>query len=317
MMFTSPAAAQDDETRNAARQMARDALELMNAENYAGAEDLLRRAYDLVPAPTVAVLRGQALDKLDRLVEAVESYEAARRTPLTQDSPEAFRDAVKEASQALERLRPEVPMVTIQVGGVEIDTEGLEVRLDDKPVPPELLEVRRPVDPGQHIIVVALHDTVHDTRWIKLRRGERVKVLMRVDAPQDALPPPSPPEPEPEPTGAWREIGWVALGTGGVGFVVGATSGVVMLMNKRKLDDACRPDCPSELEPNLVAFRRSRTVSALGYGVGFLGAGVGVLALTATKRDHQKTRGKDAPAESARCELRLGVGSITLTGTMP
>jgi len=57
--------------------MAKEGIARLNEGKFQEAYDLLHRAYQIVPAPTVALLRGRALERLDKLVEAAESYEAA------------------------------------------------------------------------------------------------------------------------------------------------------------------------------------------------------------------------------------------------
>ncbi len=310
----------DDETRSAARQIARDALELMNAENYAAAEDLLRRAHELVPAPTVAVLRGRALEQLDRLIEAAESYEAARRLPEDGSTPTAFREAKQEATERLETLRKQIPLVTITVTGVDVDDERLELRLDDRVLPAEMVGVRRPLDPGQHLIVAAFEETVHDTRWITPQRGEHVKVLMRVDAPKSPPPPPPPPPQKPPPKRfERRHAGVLALVAGGGGFATGIVAGVVMLNAKATLDDGCRPACPAELEDELELFRSTRTISALGYGVGFTGLAVGGgILLSIPPSEPPKTRQQsEGRRRRGQFAASFGPGGVSFSGVLP
>ncbi len=293
----APAAPADGEEgrRSAARELAREGLALLNEERYADAEDRLRRAFELVPAATVAALRARALERLDRLVEATESYETAVRIGREPAAPPAFKDAAREAEAELLRLRPEVPRLTITLVGVASDDPALAVELDGEPVPPALLGVARPVDPGQHLVLASYADTVHDTRYVTLSRGGAVKVLMRVDAAAAA---PAPPRAPPAPAAVvvapsrQRRLGWITTGVGGAGLGVGVVFGILMLHYKGELDDGCRPHCPAELDGELAGFRATRTVSAVGYGVGALAVGLGAgMILTAPPR-----RPRAAPA---------------------
>ncbi len=275
--------------RSAARELAREGLALLNEERYADAEDRLRRAFELVPAATVAVLRARALERLDRLVEATESYETAVRLGREPAAPPAFKDAAREAEAELLRLRPEVPRLTITLAGAASDDPALAVELDGEPVPPALLNVARPVDPGQHLVLASYAETVHDTRYVTVSRGGAVKVLMRIDAvvgaASVAAPPPAPAEPGAAAPSRQRQLGWVTTGVGGVGLGVGVVSGLRMLAYQGELDDGCRPHCPAELDDELAGFRATRTVSAVGYGVGMLAVGLGAgMILTAPPR---------------------------------
>lgn len=276
--------------RSAARELAREGLALLNAERYAEAEDRLRRAFELVPAATVAVLRARALERLDRLVEATESYETAARIGREPGAPPAFREAAQEAEAELLRLRPEVPRLTITLSGVAGDDPALVVQLDDEPVPAALIGVARPVDPGQHLILASYAETVHDTRWVTVSRGGAVKVLMRVEATAGASARPTSMaaavalERVAAPS-VQRRLGWVTTGVGGAGLGVGVVSGILMLGYRGELEDGCRPQCPDELAGELDGFRATRTVSAVGYGVGLLAVGLGAgMILTAPPR---------------------------------
>ncbi len=279
----------EEAQRSAARELAREGLALLNAEQYPEAEDRLRRAFELVPAATVAVLRARALERLDRLVEATESYETAARIGREPGAPPAFREAAQEAEVELLRLRPEVPRLTITLSGVAGDDPALVVQLDDEPVPAALIGVARPVDPGQHLILASYAETVHDTRWVTVSRGGAVKVLMRVEAsagaPARLTPTPSAVPERAALTPLQRRLGWVTAGVGGAGLGVGVVSGILMLGYRGELEDGCRPHCPDELAGELDGFRATRTVSAVGYGAGLLAVGLGAgMILTAPPR---------------------------------
>jgi len=182
-----------------------------------------------------------------------------------------------------------------------------------------MIGVRRPVDPGQHLILAAFEETVHDTRWVTLQRGQHVKVLMRVDAPKSPSrpPPPAPAERIPRRFGR-KHAGITALALGGGGFATGIAAGIVMLGAKAQLDDGCRPACPTELEDDLLRFRRTRTLSAIGYGVGFTGLAVGGgLLLTLPPSQSRPTSQAEVSSRRARFAVSVGVDGVSLGGVLP
>ena len=81
----------DAELRTAARELAREAAELADAGRCDTAIDKFRRAYALVPAPTIAVHEARCLVQLGRLLEASDRYELVLRTPIAADAPAAYR----------------------------------------------------------------------------------------------------------------------------------------------------------------------------------------------------------------------------------
>jgi hypothetical protein len=280
-MFHAPVALSEGEipddpgTRLAARDLARQGAELLAEGRFDEALPKLKRARELVPAPTIRVLEAVALARLGRLVEAAEAYEAVRRTKLTLKSPTAFRDAVKTADDDLAKLRPRIPRLVVQVRGAS--PESVTVEVDGYELPRAMLDMPRPIDPGAHDVVVWGPNGYHESRQVTLKEGEEQQTLFQVPA----AAPPDRVEPESD---VQRTIGWVTLGVGAAGLAVGAGAGLLMLEKKSELDEVCASDgsCPAPFESDYDTFRAARTASWIGYGVGFAGLGVGaILLLTA------------------------------------
>jgi tetratricopeptide (TPR) repeat protein len=279
----------DAETRRAARQLAEEGGQLYDEGKYADAVDRLRRAYELVPAPTIAVLEAQALIRLGRLVDAAERYEEAIRFPLGPDAGDAFRQAAQDARAALDKLQARIPQLVVVVRGATRDTAGLEVTVDGKPMPLALLGVRRPTDPGRHRVVASLPGALSHAVQITLAEGEQRQVIL--------IPAAAAPEPEGKPAGVsqaeapasgggttQRTMSYVAFGVGGVGLATGVFAGAVMLSKKATLDEQCSKQagqmvCGAAQQETLDAFHSWKTVSWVGYGVGLAGAGVGLVLL--------------------------------------
>ena len=69
---------------------------------------------------------------------------------------------------------------------------------------------------------------------------------------------------------------WIVLGAGAASTVVGIGTGIVALGKKSDLDDAgCNAGCPPEFKSDITAFRRYRTISYVGFGLGAIGLGWG------------------------------------------
>ena len=282
------AAEPDEKTKAAARQLAQDGARALAAGRDSEAQDLLDRAYELYPAPTIAVLEARALERLGRLVEAAEHYEKARRSPLVANGSDAFRNAVAEADREVHDLRPRIPQLTITIDGVPPDRAELDVELDGAQVPRELIGVRRPVDPGEHRITARVGTGPQVERVVQLSERQDQRVVLAVTAlqePAGMIAAQASPAVEPARDGsAQRTWGWLSLGIGGAGLATGLVGGFIMLDEKSKLDEVCAPTCPAESEGDLEAFRSARTVSFIGYGVGIVGLGAGALLLLTAPR---------------------------------
>src|SRR5688572_16338300 len=81
----------DTVSRAAARELAREGHEHFKQGDWAKAEEVLRRAFALYPAPTIALLRARALVELGDLVGAAESYEGAANASLEPDATQPLK----------------------------------------------------------------------------------------------------------------------------------------------------------------------------------------------------------------------------------
>jgi hypothetical protein len=277
----APARAEPEaDAKDAARQMARRALELMHEERWTEAESLLARAYRLVPAPTVAVLDGRALEQMGKLVEAAERYEVAR-TPPPGEAPDAFRDASAEATKRLESVRARTPKLAIAVAGTPRPTDVV-LTLDGRALGAAAFLKPEPVNPGEHVIRASRSGRPVVEDHVVLNESESKEVVIRLPPEPErprASEPPTTPSPNVAPHSPARTWAFVALGVGAVGIGTGVTAGVMMLDAKSSLDTACSPRCPRSSSDDLSRFRTTRTVSAIGYGVGALGVGAGAALL--------------------------------------
>jgi hypothetical protein len=309
-------APRDEATRLAARQLAQEGLELLQAEKYAEAQDRLQRAYEIVPAPTVALLEGRALEGMGKLIEAAERFERVRRTELEADSPEAFERASKEADADLKRIRPLIPQITLMLEGIGHQTPGFELRIDGVLVPAALLGAKRPVNPGEHEVVAILDGTVAQRKTFSIEAGQHERVLIDLSKPDE--PPPKRPKPEPvepdEPSDfPYRPAAYGSFALGGAGIMTGVVSLVIMLKTQSTLDENCTPQgsghlCPEAYEDDLSRFRTARTLTTVGFIVGAVGLGAGFTLLHLEPAAPEQA---PPPAVSAW----VGLGSAGVSGT--
>jgi hypothetical protein len=293
LFCSSLARAEDAETRTAARDLATQGGQAFDAGHYEQASDFFLRAYELVHAPSISLMRARSLAKVGQLVEAIDVYEQTARFKLTQDAPEAYVNAVETARTEEEAVRLRVPRLKISLKNANASAE---VTIDDKPTPAALLGVDRPLNPGVHRIVVLVARQARATREIDLAEGKSYGVELDAAggvpatgagfAAGSASPGASEPSAHASmPTS--RLLGYVGVGVGVVGLGVGTYAGLVALQHKSKLDDACHPGCPESSASDLSGFRTNRTVSWLSYGVGFAAATAGVLLLTVGNSRHE------------------------------
>lgn len=297
----------DEGTRNAARELARDAVSAYDEKNYARALDLIDRAYKLVPAPTISIWQARILAKMQRLIEANERYEITRRTKLPPDAPPAFRAAVSEAGQEVEALRQRIPRIRVKVTGAEANSTSLRVTLDGKPVPPELVGVLRTVDPGVHQLEARVPGIGSAQRRIEVKEGERKDVELEL-APVDVGGRQQGDQPEAGGAGWSARKTWsvvaASIGVAGVGTGIGF--GLAANQKHSTLKDSCSGNsCPPSASGDLDSFRTDRTISWIGYGVGAAGLATAAVLVFVVK--DRPTRVGVAPY--------VGIGAAGVGGT--
>jgi hypothetical protein len=283
----------DDATKNAARDLAQRAAQAHEAGDHATAQDLFHRAYALVPAPTLSLREARALEKLGRLVEAVEAYVRTTRTQIGPNDPDVFHQSVREAHDELAKLRPRVPRLKIIVEGGD---SSLSVTVDGKPLRRELVGVESPIDPGPHEIAAFSTGGAGARSTITLKEGDQRSAVLRVEPGQAPLPAGSqagatgavgPGSADAGSSSGQRTWAIVGFGVGGAGLAVGVVTGVMATSRHSRAQDGCaenRCAAGSPAADDLEAFRSLRTVSTIGYVVAVVGVAAGTtLLLTAPK----------------------------------
>lgn len=296
----------DDNTRNAARSLAEQGKELFDKGDFERARDLFRRAYTLVPAPTIALYEARAASRLGRLVESEEAYIKAVRTELDAAAPEPFRKAVRDAERELLALQPRIPKVIIAVSGPGAGDPELSVAVDGERLKNALLGVEKPINPGDHVLTASVPGGEQAQVAFSIREQEHQRVELQVTAPA-AAPSAAPlqkPQPAPQSQPAtddahvakpmpWQvKAGIAASGIGVAGVVTGIVAGALAGSRYAKAET----DCPqhvcvagSEGANAVQSFRTLRTVSTVGYIVGGVGVAAGVTLFVIAPSKHPKS----------------------------
>lgn len=168
----------DAAARATARQLGEEGMKAYDKGDCAVAVEKLGRAHDLVHVPTLAFYSGKCLEKLGRLVEASERYLDATRDTVEAGAAQAQRTAQVESERARKALLPRLASVEIVLKPLAPDAS---VTLDGKPLPAAMLGVKRPIDPGEHEIVV-LRAGTQTPRKISVKEGESIRTEIDVPA---------------------------------------------------------------------------------------------------------------------------------------
>lgn len=302
----SAAATPDDERRNAARSIGREAIRNYDLGNWARAQELFHKAYDLHPAPTLALREARALLKLGRLVEAAESYARATTPPPGEPPTDAFLQAAAEAQAELRVLRPRIPRLLVTFA--TLDRTEVRVRMNGVALPRELLGVERSVDPGTYRFHVS-EQTEAPAEVVVLREGEARTVVLQANAMprRDAVAAPGPVVSGG--TSPLWTLGWMSVGVGVAALNVGALTGIAAVEKSNDLDAVCpNGQCPTSARGDLDSLKTLSSVSTVGFVAAGIGVGVGAAMLLASPRGR-------APTSQGSITPWVGAGAAGLRGT--
>lgn len=320
---THPAGAVTDSDKQAIRVLANDGAADYAKGRFEPAREKFTRAFAIAKVPRLALLAARANEKLGRLVAAYELYRQAialERNDLwlakTQEQAQA------EAKQELAALQPRIPRLTIRVEGAS--AAEVTVSVDGEAVPSALLGIERYVDPGTRSLVGTFGAQQLEQSVI-LAEGEKKQALLKFE-PSDA---PAGPDvaaanqTHQSPSGSsasaaslqvtdsppvgrtQRTVGWVGVGVGAAGLVLGATAGAIVAGKYSDLNENCKDrSCDPAYESRVNSYDRWQTLSTVGFIVGGVGLATGItLLLTSPKRESK-------PSVS----LWMGPAALTVKG---
>lgn len=272
-----------------ARELWREGKKLRDAGKLVEALEKFRAAWALAPTPVTGVDFAKTLAALGRLVEARDVALQVAKLPVAPAESANAQAAREEADALATSLKARIPSLVPKLA--DADPAGVKVLVDEAEIPSAALGQPRRVDPGTHVVRVLKDDKELARVEVKLAEGETREVVLTVPkgttetskppaVPTPAPPPPAGPAvPEPARIPTW---GFVGLGVGVAGVVVGGVAGVVAWSRLGKAKDQCASDksCPPEASSDLDTSRRAGNVSTLAFvvgGVGLAAFGVSLL----------------------------------------
>jgi hypothetical protein len=286
LSVSTPAFAQSDEDRAGARAAAGEGAKAMDAERWSDAVDLFTRAESLVHAPPHLLYMARAYVKLGKLVRARETYLKVARETLPPSAPPAFADARARAIEESAALEARVPTVRVVIEGAK-PGEVVTVTMDGAAVPPALMGVAHPVDPGEHTFEATGSTMASEKMTLAIAEGKAETMTLPLSRPIAAAPIQATPETAPiaeQPSGGsgLRTGAFIAWGIGAVGVVAGT---VFVIQNRGKRSDAdalCTGSrCPKSSESQIATLDsdadKAATLAWVGYGIGVAGIAAGTV----------------------------------------
>jgi hypothetical protein len=323
LLATHDGFAQSASEKEQARAYATEAGDLLDNKQYERALELVEKAEALYHAPTHLLFKGEALEGLGRLTEAIATYERLAAEPLPATSPEAFRRAQQTADERIGDLLARAPSVLIVVRGprtgqttIELDGEAVDLSAG----------VARRLDPGTHTLVVTAPGYQQYEKELSLReRGGVVKleVVLQPEVAGQGAPagtgtrePPQPPntrKPSPldQPEAEARRLttpAWIAFGVGAAGLIVGGVTGTMSYLQVKDIEDRCPGGtCDPAEQSNIDGARTLGNVATGALIVGAIGAATGVVLYSWTSDEPEAG---DAPPTQLVVRLTEVSGSF-------
>lgn len=308
MCQARPVFSQTPEERAGARAAADQGYDAFERGEWDRALDLFGRAESLVHSPVHLLYVARSNARLNRLIEAQEAYLRVVHEPLPSAAPAAMKQAQEEATRELGELEPEIPFISIEVEGVS-GTEPLEVTQDAHVLPPALVGVAHPLDPGEHTWQARSGSRQSALETRRVEPGAKLELKLSVPEPELELIAPPKAQPVPPPAApaqlpatekpAGGSVGlspWVYVGFGVAAAGLGVGTG--FLLHKSNIEDRIRHTCsdagcfatPDNLQRKSDA-DRAGLISAIGFtagGVGLAGA-VALWLLAPTTAAHTQS----------------------------
>ena len=327
-----PAQAQEENVA-AARSLGVQGVKLAEEGKCKEAIEKLERAEALYHAPTILGRLGECQVNVGLIVKGTENLNKVVREQLPANAPKAFVDAQARARGVLDQALPRIAFLTVNI---EPAGTAVDVTVGGTPVPRALIGAERPTDPGTHEVVASAQGYLPGKATVTLGEGKHEAVTLKLTPdPNAAAAPPPGTTPEPAPGGApapgaggtatpvtqppqadsggggGKTAGWVLLGIGGAGIVVGAITGGIAMGQAGDLKDKCDDTTPDNCSQDDIDSTNSLAmVSNVGFGVGAVAAVVGVILLATSGGSKES-----AALQQPKVRPYLGLGNAGLTGS--
>jgi hypothetical protein len=184
VLLQLPVGAVTDEERAGARAAATEGARAYQERRWADSVDLFTRAESLVHSPVHLLYIARSRAQLGQLVEAREYYLKVTRENIAADSPAAFLQAKQDAQTELASLEPRLAYITVSVQGRS--PNEVTVTMDGKVVPPALVGVPRPVNPGEHAFQAGAQGQQSSVTKVSVKEGGRETVVLTLEDAQPA-----------------------------------------------------------------------------------------------------------------------------------
>lgn len=310
LAMLSLAAAPSDADMDRAREKMEQGDSLAAHKDFASALRLYEQADAIMAVPSTGIAVARTLRELGRWKEARAKAVDIVRQPPDASEPAAFVKARVEAAQLMADLEQRIPTLQLKVQ-LERCQSSARVALDGSPVSAEPGAPPLWMDPGDHDVHVVADGCSEVTEHIALRAGDR-RVLVLHLAPAHLS--------SQDGAKAHRSTGrtlspvvYIGMAVAGTGVIVGTVSGLLSLSKASDAKSQCQGNiCPYAAKSDADAAIDLAHVSDVSFGVGLVGAAVGIIGLLASPNGG--TEGAAAKSQRSAVQPWIGYNHLGLSG---
>ena len=176
----NPPQLSDAEKKAAARAAFAEGVELQERKDCVNALPKFELAERMYDAPTHLLHIAQCQASTGRFIEAQESYATLAHLTLPAQAPAAFREAQSAGAKELGRLKPRIPTLRLDTTPPAASLKNVVVQINGTQLPPDLLGIARPMNPGRYRVTVAAGPGRSGTGEVELKEGETKTLEVKV-----------------------------------------------------------------------------------------------------------------------------------------
>jgi hypothetical protein len=255
-----------------AQRLFREGRQAIERGDYATGCPKFAESLKLVKRASTLLNLAQCEEHEGRLFSALEHWRQGA------DMLEARDERLPIARGKVAAIEQRLPRVTL-VAALDLP-KGTELTLDGAPLPPAMLGVEAPLDPGRHSVKISAPERADVEISIELTEGERRRVDLKAGAPLRMATFSSAPTPAADPVVSRRTLGFIAGGVGIAGLVAAGVTGVLVLSRDADIEEQC-PDkrCSAEGRELIDGAGPLLVGNAIAWAVGVAGLGTGAFLL--------------------------------------
>lgn len=315
---------------NSAEALFLEAVVLLGEKRFDEACSKLEQSLELQQNPSTLFALGECNELRGHFVAGIKAYTAyiASYSELPDEKKPQHETRMTRAQERLEALRPQVSALRVIV--ISTSASKFEVSLDGQETKTTDSEITfYPLEPVEHRVVVKAPETEPQEARVTLEKGEHRRLEIRMPSPRKpAQVAPVNVETPFAPPGAPQRLtpmkigGFVSLGIGAVGLVVGAVGAGSAISKMDEIEQNCVLNTAGNIAPcqtqagfdTAKSAQMNANLATAGFSVALAGAVAGTVLLALDKKSEKTSTKASRPAVMPRFGVSTSGAGVFLEG---